>query len=390
MKLMIALFSLIFSLTACTPDASILGFGGGTPTPEASPTPLPTPVTIYQATISADGDVVLPLPPQLFSFQSSGLSGVIEEIYVIPGQRVAKGDPLAKVDDTDLKTALEKAQAALAVLQAQIANEEAPAPSGDISEARASLTAAMSELSRLEALPSEEKITQAAADLRLREIDLRRAQEAYDAVAYADGVGMSPQAAELQQATLNYERAQAIYDEATQPADEADLAKARATIIQSQNQLNKLLNGVRAELKAVNRARLDEAKIQVSEAQANLAKALLLAPWDGLVTEVNGAAGVSIANASITLAQESPLRFATSNFSERNLGDIEVGDEATLYLKAYPNVPFPAVIQRIELESTERDGDTALFTVYLDFNAANFEVQPGMTGRIEITVAPDS
>jgi hypothetical protein len=98
---------------------------------------------------------------------------------------------------------------------------------------------------------------------------------------------------------------------------------------------------------------------------------------------------MSTANASLTIAQVEPLRFATSNFSERNLADIQVGDKADIFFKAYPNVPFPAVIYRIELESTQKDGDTALFTVYLDFNSGDFEVRPGMTGRVEISIESD-
>jgi multidrug resistance efflux pump len=161
-------------------------------------------------------------------------------------------------------------------------------------------------------------------------------------------------------------------------------------VVQAQNTLEKLLSGLRPEALAVNEARLHESRLQVEEARQNLAKVQLLAPWDGMVTEVNGAPGISTANASITLVQTKPLRFATSNFSERNLKDIEVGDEATIYLKTYPTTPLPAVIQRIELQSTAKDGDTALFTLYLDFNSGNYEVRPGMTGRVEITIEPSS
>jgi hypothetical protein len=98
---------------------------------------------------------------------------------------------------------------------------------------------------------------------------------------------------------------------------------------------------------------------------------------------------MSTSNASVTLAQIEPLRFATSNFSERNLGDIQEGDKADIYLKAYPNTPFPAVIYRIELESNAKDGDIALFTVYFDFNNGDFEIRPGMTGRVEIAIEPE-
>ncbi|MBI1882576.1 MAG: biotin/lipoyl-binding protein [Chloroflexi bacterium] len=380
----------LLALPACAEGVSGFNFGQATPTPAESPTPLPTPITVFQATISADGEAVLPMPPQTFSFQSSSLSGTIAEVYVVVGQAVKPGDLLAKIDDTDLQNALKKAEASLALLQAEIASDAAPALAGDIAEAKANLASTQAELARLQDLPSDEAITQAAADLRLREIELKQAQEAYDQVAYAQGVGMSPQAAELQRATLNYERAKAVYDEATKPATEAQLAAARATVVQAQNRLDKLQATLRPEVQAVNEAKLRQSQLQVEEARTNLAKAQLLAPWAGVVTAVNAAPGVSTSNASVTIAQVEPLRFATTNFSERNLADIQPGDEATIFLKTYPNVPIPAVIYRIDLESGKKDGDTALYTVYLDFNSGDFEVRPGMTGRVEIAIDPKS
>jgi HlyD family secretion protein len=379
----------LFTLPACNGEGGGFNFGMATPTPAGTPTPLPTPVKVFQTTISADGQVVLPLSPQTFSFQSAGLSGTIAEVYVKPGQKVKQGDLIVRIDDTDLRTALTKVEASLALLQAQIKNEEAPVQARDITEAESSLAAAQADLDYLRSLPSKEAITQAAADLRLREIELRQAQQAYDAVAYAQGVGMSPQAAELQRATLNYERAQAGYTEATKPPTAAQLAASRLKVLQAQNQLAKLKDGPRPEARAVNQARLRETQIQLDEARANLAKAQLYAPWDGMVTAVNAAPGVSTNSAAVTIAQVEPLRFATSNFSERNLGDIHPGDKANIYLKTYPNMPFPAVIYRIELESGQKDGDTALFTVYFDFNHGEFDTHPGMTGRVEISIKPD-
>lgn len=387
--LTILIICLMLLMAACTPDSNTFSFNQNTPTPEATPTALPTPVRVFQTTIAADGQIVLPLPPQLFSFQTAGVSGTITELFVSPGQRVKQGDLLAKIDDTDLRNALIQAEASLASLEAQIASESAAALPGDIAEAEASLATAQTELADVLSRPSEEAITQAAADLRLREIELRQAQEAYDKVAYAEGIGLSPQAAELQRATLTFERAQATYDEATKPATDAQIATARLKVVQAQNQLDKLKAGLRPEAEAVNQTRLREAQLQVDQAQSNLTQAVLYAPWDGEVTEVNAAPGVSTSNASLTLARTSPLRFATSNFSERNLADVQVGDEATIFLKSYPNTPFPAVIQRIELQSTAKDGDTALFTVYFDLNSAEFELRPGMTGRVEISIEPE-
>ncbi len=381
-SLVVLILALMVILSACNLKTFSSDEKAVTPTPTS--TPLPTAAVVLQTTISADGEVVLPIPPQKFSF--FGVNASVYKVYVIAGQQVKMGQPLAEIDDTDLQNAIKKAKAQLESLQAQIANEEAAALPSDLSEARSNLEVARAKLKDISSRPSKETITQAAADLRLREIDLRQAQEAYDAVAYRADIGLTPQAAKLQEATLTYEKAQAVYNEAIKPATESEIATAKLTVKEAENRLQKLLIGARPEAKAVNQAKLHETQLGLEEAEANLIKAKLLAPWDGVVTEVNVAPGVSAANGSVTIAQVEPLRFATANFSERNLADVKVGAEATIFLKSYPTVPFPALVQRIDLQSAKKDGDTALFTIYLDFNSADFQVRPGMTGRVEIAI----
>lgn len=357
-------------------------------TPEVTATPLPTPVTVLETTISADGEMVLPLPPQKFGFPS-GVDGRVKAIHVALGQVVSAGQLLAEIDDTDLQNAVKRAQANLLVVQAEIDNQAVGPRASELAQAQASLQAARSEFDRVNSLPSEEAITRAAADLRLQEIELRRAQEAYDAIAYADTIALSPQAAELQQATLNHEKAVAAYDEATKPASESDIAAARSRVVEAEAQLDKLRVGLTDEAMILNEAKINQNRLELAEAKANLAKAKIYAPWDGLITEINGAPGVHVSNASVTLVQPEPLRFATENFSERNLPEVNVGDQATLFLKAHPGVPFKAVVQRIAFQSDKRDGDTALFTVYFDVEPDGLTLQPGMTGRVEITLEPE-
>jgi multidrug resistance efflux pump len=86
---------------------------------------------------------------------------------------------------------------------------------------------------------------------------------------------------------------------------------------------------------AINEAKLREAQLDINEARANLVKAQLFAPWDGIVTAVNASPGVATSNTLITIARVEPLRFATKNFSERNLADIQIGNQATIFLKTF-------------------------------------------------------
>ena len=54
-------------------------------------------------------------------------------------------------------------------------------------------------------------------------VTMQEAQTEYDKVAWREDVGMTRQAAQLQQATISYESALAAYEEAVAPASEADL-----------------------------------------------------------------------------------------------------------------------------------------------------------------------
>ncbi len=67
------------------------------------------------------------------------------------------------------------------MIEAEIANQEAPALAGDIAEAQVNVEAAQAEVQHLLSLPSEDAMTRAAADLKLAQVDLARAQGAYDA-----------------------------------------------------------------------------------------------------------------------------------------------------------------------------------------------------------------
>lgn len=65
-------------------------------------------------TVSLDGT----LSPSKQSDVNFAVSGTITEVYVKAGEKVDKGDKLARVDDTDLQDALDVADANLATAQA--------------------------------------------------------------------------------------------------------------------------------------------------------------------------------------------------------------------------------------------------------------------------------
>src|ERR1700730_9511042 len=75
-----------------------------------------------QSTVSATGNVAAATTLSL-NFQSGG---VLTSVDVKPGDQVAPGQPLAKIDDTQAQASLASAQASLNAAQANLAGAQQP------------------------------------------------------------------------------------------------------------------------------------------------------------------------------------------------------------------------------------------------------------------------
>ena len=136
---------------------------------------------------------------------------------------------------------LAAAQSSLAAAQAEYDRLVAPPTAEEVNAARSELVSAQSALNSLLAGPSEDTITSLQADLKSAEVALAEAQSAYDRVAWRNDVGRTSQAADLQAATLAYEKALAQYNIGAAGAAVDQVESARARVLQAQNSLNLLL-----------------------------------------------------------------------------------------------------------------------------------------------------
>src|SRR5688572_16809675 len=149
------------------------------------------------------------------------VEGQLAEMMVRPGAQVQAGDVLARLDPEPLQEKMAEAQLRLSQAETEHAHQLAEARLNERiaegrlkqaetklathSAAQAELKAAEAKLARLLAGPGEDEITVAAAELRQSEVALKQAQWAYDEVAYAEDIGARPEAARLEEATLDYE-----------------------------------------------------------------------------------------------------------------------------------------------------------------------------------------
>jgi HlyD family secretion protein len=185
---------------------------------------------------------------------------------------------------------------------------------------------------------------------------------------------------------------------------EATLKEARASLARFE-EVARLSGGKvpsRAELDtaraALERAVADEASARagVSEAQAalssdeiNLGKASIRAPTNGVVLTRNVDPGNAVAASlqSVTLftvAEDLAQLRLQVNVDEADVGSVQVGQEASFTVSAYPGRKFPARITRVAYGSTITD-NVVTYLTYLDVNNADLSLRPGMTATATIT-----
>ncbi|MEJ2210376.1 MAG: HlyD family efflux transporter periplasmic adaptor subunit [Anaerolineae bacterium] len=422
--------------------------------PTASPAPgmtaAPSPTALRTGvTIMAEGIVQAAQPALPLAFESGGR---VLAVQVQAGDVVRAGEVVATLDDVPARDQV--AQAQLGLQQAELALEELTrdADPGALASAQASLASAQaglasarSSLVTLTSPPGEQQILAAQENVRsakqalqelldlpdpdavqiaqsnltAAEMQVQAAQSAYDQVADRPYAAMTGEAMNLWQATTNYERVQAEYNQALQGASEEQLAAARSRVAVAQADLDALRKEPDPGAVAAAEAQVTAAEAQVEQAQAaldallagatagdlaraeiNLAQAQLTldsaqraldgvalkAPATGTVLAVHVAPGALIGAGSpiVTLLDITKLEFETTNLSERDLAQVQVGQRAVVTLKAFPDEAIDATVVRIGLQAGGVVGDAATFPVVLALGETGLPLRPGMTGRVEI------
>jgi HlyD family secretion protein len=418
----------ILGLINRQPDTEANAQGpGGRPDPDSLTTTTIRPAT-ESAQVSASGNIAVSNQrPVVLE-----VDGIIIEVAVEVGDEVAIADLLVALDTADLERAVAQAELSLANAQAQLDKLLEPADAAEIASAEASLVSAQENLAEVRAGPSQAELaaaeaSQAAAQARYQEllagpsdaeliqlsaelqkalIDLEQAQWDYDKIAYTDSVGSSSQAAALQQATIDYEAVKAAYEIAAEPASEAELqqalgdiqtaqdqldslrakpteaelAEADAQVASAQAQLDALLNGgSEAELR-VEKIGVEQARLDLEEAQATLVQAQLRAPMAGTTLSVDVETGqkINAGTSAVTLADLNDLEL-TVNVAEVDVSKIQPGQGADISIDALPEQTFSGIVIRIAPSSDSESGVVNYPVTIQLANAGLADVRPGMT-----------
>jgi HlyD family secretion protein len=381
--------------------------------PSAVPTPTPELEEDFEAVIWASGEVV----PERWASLSFPIGGQVIELPVPEGATVTAGTVLARLDTAELEDEVTAAEASLARARAELTRLKVGARPAEVAQARerlrsaqaardaaqAQLEQAQAELELLLAGARPEEITAAQAVMKKAEVVLRKAQDDYDKISWATDVKLSPEAQALEQASIDYEEAKARYEallRGARPqeveAAQAVVAEARALLAQAEAEvgvaqavLDLLREPTTPEEIAVAEAAAMEAEARLAAAQTALGRAVLVAPFDGTVSEVHVRVGERVVGSYpgqpvVTLGDLATLQVETTDLRETDVGRIAVGQEVDITFDALPDTLLKGRVGYISPKSSSEKGGVN-YTTTIEFDEPDPRLRWGMTAYVNIT-----
>jgi HlyD family secretion protein len=287
-------------------------------------------------------------------------TGRILEVRVREGDTVKAGDVIAVLDDQQVRSREQAAQAALSAAQA---NENMARAQISVLEQQLKQNQLLTDQAKLD---SSGRVSQAQADLAAAQADLAQRQAAYDLAQFdreaytrlAKTGAVSERQGKLAVSTADQDAAALEAAKRRVTAAEGALTTAQANLTNPnirQSQVvavEKQIAEQQAQIVSVT-AVMNQARAQLAEAQANRNDLTIRAPFDGTVMTRAAEPGevVQAGTAIVTLLDLSKV-YLRGFVPEGEIGKVAVGQSARVYLDSNPKQPLNAYVSRVDPEAT--------------------------------------
>lgn len=366
-----------------------------------------------------------------------GASGRVAEVLVTAGDVVKAGQPLLRLDTTDLEVAVAKAKLSLATAENQLkklqegiseadiasaqaavknaeqnlAKVKAGASPSEIAAATSALAAAEERLKKLRAGPDPDAIRDAEFKLMQSKNSLWASQNSRDLACSRPGregcdsanasvanaeiavrqaeialekAKQPPTAADVQDANAKYEQAKEALRKLKESPTPVDIAAAEAQLAAAKAKLESIMRGTSQEDLAIAKAQVDQANLNLKQAQQQLDRAILRAPFDGIVLTLKTDVGQWVGENTVvgTFADLSALEIVVG-LSELDVVRTEKGQQATIQLDALPDVRLRGHVERVAPAAEITQG-VANYPTTVVVDDLNPRVRPGMSANVSI------
>ena len=357
-------------------------------------------------------------------------SGRISRVYANVGQRVALGSLLAEVENGDLRATVLQKQAAFEAAEAELSRlQSGTREKGALEQANEVVINAIRDayISADDAVhnsidqfvsnprtPNPQlnftvldsqivtnfivkrvtvepmlQIWQATTVVLSPSSDLSSSAAAAQVNLVAVSAFLSDAAAALAQASISASLTQTKLDGYV-----SDVAAARTSIGSAITALTSAVTAerdARADLDATpetiaaQAARVKAAEAEVRNAQAQLEKSFIRAPFAGVIAKMDAKVGKIISPNTPEISLISTGAFQIESFvPEINVALLSIGNQAVVTLDAYGDTLFAAKVVSIDPAETVQDG-VSTYRALLEFDAQDPRIKSGMTANIVIT-----
>lgn len=327
--------------------------------------------------------------------------GQVAEILVEEGQVVDAGQSLVRLETDELEFQAARAEAMLASATAQLAQLLAPPRSEEVMAQEANLAATQGQVSaaaasrdQIAAGPSEAEIAAVKAQIAAAELDHRLAVINYDRTDKKDEEQKEQSRYDLWAAEIALKATQTQLDVLLDGPDphqvraaQANVNSAEAQSDAAQAQLDLLLAGATTEQLQATEAAVAQASVALEQARLSLGQATLIAPMDGTVTALNVALGEMIGPSQpVILLSSLAILEVNVYLDETDVGQVAVGQEATVEVDAFPEVELPGEVVDIAPVAEVQSG-VVLIPITIRLALTDLPVRAGMTADVEIIIA---
>ncbi|MHB8644155.1 MAG: efflux RND transporter periplasmic adaptor subunit [Thermomicrobiales bacterium] len=246
----------------------------------------------------------------------------------------------------------------------------------NVATAQQQLNDVQAALSKLIAGPTNEDVTQAQAV-----VDQARAS--------LDKLKNGPTPSDVAAAQASIDSARATLNDLLAGPKATDLQQAQASVNSAVATLNDLTAGAKPTDLETALATLDQAKAQRDLAQLKVNQGTVVAPFAGVLSQVNGVPGqpatASATTVNFDLVDDSELHIDVS-VSESDAANVQVGQAAAITLDSVPGQTLQGMVQRVNPVATTTSNVTA-FPVRIVLAPTTAAVRPGANATVQIVTA---
>ena len=355
---LVLLLAAALPLTACNPAPKPVAQAA------APAAPLPAAAVPVQVASVETGDIAVVysytgnIQPTHSVSVMPAAAGRIQSVVAKVGDELKAGDPIAVVESQVYAAQLKQAQANLELAQLSLTKMEEGTRPEQIAAAQAAVQFARNALNDLTNI-SEDERTAAVANMARAEAALRLAQSEYDKIAWAGQAAMTPQALQLEQATIAYQAAKAAYDLQVNPSD-LQLSPLMAQLAQAELALSMAKRPFTETDFEMARTRAELAEVAVELANIQMNETTIRAPSDGVVAELYISEGGMVGPQAAVALFVSKQVEVVFNVEESRISQVKEGQNAALRVAAYPGQDFPAVVSSV---APMADNDSHTFVI---------------------------